>query len=124
MAATLLFARPLPAAGQAPARMPIRTPEEDRRPSGYVSTGYSAWRYTSTDPWNACNVRDTVYSRFQKIVNAGARQGGIVTRLRVRKISGENSSKASSQTARATLALREMLVKGQFRPGERIREVP
>lgn len=34
------------------------------------------------------------------------------------------SSKASSQTARATLALREMLVKGQFRPGERIREVP
>jgi len=37
---------------------------------------------------------------------------------------GQSSSKASSQTARATLALREMLVKGQFRPGERIREVP
>src|SRR6516165_5411906 len=35
-----------------------------------------------------------------------------------------NGSRASSQTARATLALREMLVKGQFRPGERIREVP
>jgi GntR family transcriptional regulator of vanillate catabolism len=33
-------------------------------------------------------------------------------------------SKASSQTARAALALREMLVQGRFRPGERIREVP
>src|SRR5579863_3500234 len=33
-------------------------------------------------------------------------------------------SKASSQTARATLALREMLVQGQLRPGEKIREVP
>src|ERR1700731_4244710 len=33
-------------------------------------------------------------------------------------------SKASSQTGRATLALREMLVQGRFRPGERIREVP
>ena len=31
---------------------------------------------------------------------------------------------SSSQTARATLALREMLVQGLFRPGERIREVP
>ena len=37
---------------------------------------------------------------------------------------GQSTAKASSQTARATLALREMLVKGQFRPGERIREVP
>src|SRR6516165_6855591 len=36
----------------------------------------------------------------------------------------DNGSPSSSQTARATLALREMLVKGQFRPGERIREVP
>ncbi len=39
----------------------------------------------------------------------------------------ENSagkSKASSQTGRAALALREMLVQGRFRPGERIREVP
>ena len=35
-----------------------------------------------------------------------------------------NKSKASSQTARATLALRELLVQGRFRPGERIREVP
>jgi GntR family transcriptional regulator of vanillate catabolism len=35
-----------------------------------------------------------------------------------------NKAIASSQTARATLALREMLVKGRFRPGERIREVP
>ncbi len=33
-------------------------------------------------------------------------------------------SRPSSQTARATLALREMLVQGLFRPGERIREVP
>jgi GntR family transcriptional regulator, vanillate catabolism transcriptional regulator len=31
---------------------------------------------------------------------------------------------ASSQTARAALALREMLAQGHFRPGERIREVP
>jgi GntR family transcriptional regulator of vanillate catabolism len=35
-----------------------------------------------------------------------------------------NKSRSSSQTARATLALREMLVQGRFRPGERIREVP
>src|SRR5579871_948100 len=33
-------------------------------------------------------------------------------------------SGSSSQTARATLAFREMLVQGRFRPGERIREVP
>jgi GntR family transcriptional regulator, vanillate catabolism transcriptional regulator len=38
------------------------------------------------------------------------------------KMPGE--SKASSQTARAALTLREMLVQGRFRPGERIREVP
>src|SRR5580658_10666930 len=31
---------------------------------------------------------------------------------------------SSSQTARATLALREMLVQGELRPGEKIREVP
>jgi GntR family transcriptional regulator, vanillate catabolism transcriptional regulator len=36
----------------------------------------------------------------------------------------EGKSKASSQTARAVVALREMLVQGRFRPGERIREVP
>jgi GntR family transcriptional regulator of vanillate catabolism len=30
----------------------------------------------------------------------------------------------SSQTARVTLALREMLLEGRFQPGERIREVP
>ena len=41
--------------------------------------------------------------------------------MKIQKIS---SATASSQTARATLRLREMLVKGQFRPGERIREVP
>ena len=33
-------------------------------------------------------------------------------------------SESSSQTARATLALREMLVQGRLRPGEKIREVP
>jgi GntR family transcriptional regulator, vanillate catabolism transcriptional regulator len=36
----------------------------------------------------------------------------------------EGKSQASSQTARAAAALREMLVQGRFRPGERIREVP
>src|ERR1700728_394686 len=35
-----------------------------------------------------------------------------------------SDAKASSQTARAVLSLREMLVQGRFRPGERIREVP
>jgi GntR family transcriptional regulator, vanillate catabolism transcriptional regulator len=43
---------------------------------------------------------------------------------KLQNIGEESSSKASSQTARATLALREMLVRGEFRPGERIREVP
>jgi len=33
-------------------------------------------------------------------------------------------SKTSSQTARATLTLREMLVRGELRPGDRIKEVP
>jgi GntR family transcriptional regulator, vanillate catabolism transcriptional regulator len=33
-------------------------------------------------------------------------------------------SRPASQTGRAALALREMLVQGDFRPGERIREVP
>jgi GntR family transcriptional regulator, vanillate catabolism transcriptional regulator len=36
----------------------------------------------------------------------------------------ETSEQGTSQTARATLALREMLVQGQFPPGERMREVP
>ena len=34
------------------------------------------------------------------------------------------SSASVSQTARVTLTLREMLIQGRFRPGERIREVP
>lgn len=34
------------------------------------------------------------------------------------------TDQGTSQTARATLALREMLVQGQFPPGERMREVP
>src|ERR1700749_1570926 len=42
-----------------------------------------------------------------------------------RRSPGESDdARPSSQTARATLALREMLVQGLFRPGERIREVP
>jgi GntR family transcriptional regulator, vanillate catabolism transcriptional regulator len=44
--------------------------------------------------------------------------------LKTEEISAREDSRPSSQTARATLALREMLVQGQFRPGERIREVP
>ena len=42
----------------------------------------------------------------------------------VQKMVRDKDSRSSSQTARATLALREMLVQGRFRPGERIREVP
>jgi GntR family transcriptional regulator, vanillate catabolism transcriptional regulator len=41
-----------------------------------------------------------------------------------KSLEGSEDSKASSQTARATLALRQMLVQGRLRPGERIREVP
>src|ERR1700694_2918147 len=44
--------------------------------------------------------------------------------LKTEEISAREDSRPSSQTAKATLALREMLVQGQFRPGERIREVP
>ena len=44
--------------------------------------------------------------------------------MKLRKVAEKSTSKASSQTARATLALREMLIQGQFQPGERIREVP
>ena len=43
---------------------------------------------------------------------------------KIQKMPRDNGSPSSSQTARATLALREMLVQGRFRPGERIREVP
>src|ERR1051326_8702149 len=35
-----------------------------------------------------------------------------------------SANEPSSQTARATLMLREMIVQGRFRPGERIREIP
>jgi GntR family transcriptional regulator of vanillate catabolism len=42
----------------------------------------------------------------------------------VRKLASAKESQSSSQTARATLALREMLVQGELRPGEKIREVP
>jgi GntR family transcriptional regulator of vanillate catabolism len=43
---------------------------------------------------------------------------------KLQKITRREAARPSSQTARATLALREMLVQGLFRPGERIREVP
>jgi GntR family transcriptional regulator, vanillate catabolism transcriptional regulator len=42
----------------------------------------------------------------------------------VRGLASLPGSGSSSQTARATLALREMLVQGELRPGEKIREVP
>jgi GntR family transcriptional regulator, vanillate catabolism transcriptional regulator len=45
-------------------------------------------------------------------------------RLTVRTLADDKESGSSSQTARATVALREMLVRGQLRPGEKIREVP
>ena len=35
-----------------------------------------------------------------------------------------SAEQATSQSERATLALREMLAQGHFRPGERMREVP
>lgn len=43
---------------------------------------------------------------------------------KIEQMARRKESPSSSQTARATLALREMLVQGRFRPGERIREVP
>jgi GntR family transcriptional regulator, vanillate catabolism transcriptional regulator len=42
----------------------------------------------------------------------------------LRKMPEREESRSSSQTARATVALRELLVQGVLRPGERIREVP
>lgn len=50
--------------------------------------------------------------------------GNEALQLAARKVSSSRGSHSSSQTARATLALREMLVQGQLRPGEKIREVP
>jgi GntR family transcriptional regulator of vanillate catabolism len=44
--------------------------------------------------------------------------------MKIEQLPRRKEPPSSSQTARATLALREMLVKGHFRPGERIREVP
>ena len=44
--------------------------------------------------------------------------------LAARGADSASESGSSSQTARATLALRELLVQGHLRPGERIREVP
>ena len=36
----------------------------------------------------------------------------------------KTKKRGASQTGRATLVLREMLLEGHFQPGERIREVP
>ncbi len=44
--------------------------------------------------------------------------------LKTEEISARENLRPSSQTEKAALALREMLVQGQFKPGERIREVP
>jgi len=46
------------------------------------------------------------------------------SKSKIRKMPAEKESQSSSQTTKATLALREMLVQGVFRPGERLREVP
>src|SRR5271154_1454205 len=51
-------------------------------------------------------------------------EGSGVERMKQISKKPGSESKASSQTARAVLSLREMLVQGRFRPGERIREVP
>ncbi len=45
-------------------------------------------------------------------------------KTKIEQMPRRKESPSSSQTARATLALREMLVQGLLRPGERIREVP
>lgn len=42
----------------------------------------------------------------------------------IRFVGGVAADHRISQTARATLALREMLVQGRFLPGERMREIP
>jgi GntR family transcriptional regulator of vanillate catabolism len=39
-------------------------------------------------------------------------------------MSGKTGTARSTQTARATLVLREMIIDGHFRPGERIKEIP
>jgi GntR family transcriptional regulator, vanillate catabolism transcriptional regulator len=46
----------------------------------------------------------------------------ILTKTTPLRSRGENRS--ASQTARSTLLLREMVIDGHFRPGERIREIP
>jgi GntR family transcriptional regulator of vanillate catabolism len=47
----------------------------------------------------------------------------VKSRYRGSEAAGGEST-GSSQTARATLSLRDLLLEGKFRPGERIREVP
>lgn len=65
------------------------------------------------------------YGRDDGVIErAGTHDGGLSSSLKGGKTAKISGATSSSQTARATLALREMLVKGRFRPGERIREVP
>ena len=47
-----------------------------------------------------------------------------VTTIAVPSASLKAKARGGSQTGRATLVLREMLLEGRFQPGERIREVP
>src|ERR1700681_3837682 len=42
----------------------------------------------------------------------------------IRRVASKGKDRGGSQTGRATLVLREMLLEGHFQPGERIREVP
>jgi len=47
-----------------------------------------------------------------------------LTKVRIPQVVTQPSDQGTSQTDRATLALRELLVQGKFPPGERMREVP
>src|ERR1700690_3413793 len=60
-----------------------------------------------------------IYSRVEGFENVRGNP-----KMKIEQMPRRKESQSSSQTARATLALREMLVQGLFRPGERIREVP
>src|SRR6202044_4140678 len=65
----------------------------------------------------ACSAPNECMHRFERIYL-------LIDRMKETSKKPASEAKASSQTARAVLSLREMLVQGRFRPGERIREVP
>ncbi len=50
--------------------------------------------------------------------------GRKVTTIAAPSAASKTKARGGSQTGRATLVLREMLLEGRFQPGERIREVP